>query len=176
MFALATSRPISADARAMVQCPIGSAFDFVGHGFFRNYASWCPQVIELEPFSDGPVRPGLRARQVILDRGIRTESTFEITTFGPPKRLGLKGLSEPFTSFYEFEEKAAAFTQMVFRFELEERELFMRPFEKLVRATLQEGAQRTVENVKHLLENQHASASSPSYSPNRRALLIFFAT
>ena len=94
MFNLATSRPISAKAQAVVQCPIGSAFDFVGHGFFRNYASWCPQVIELEPLSDGPVRSGVTARQVTLDQGIRNETTFEITTFGPPKFFGLKGLSE----------------------------------------------------------------------------------
>ena len=82
MFNLATSRPISAKAQAVVQCPVGSAFDFVGHGFFRNYASWCPQVIELEPLSDGPVRSGVTARQVTLDQGIRNETTFEITTFG----------------------------------------------------------------------------------------------
>src|SRR5208282_5070930 len=52
-------------------------------------------------------------------------------------------------------------TQLGFRFELEKRELFMRPFESLIRASLQEGAQRTVENLKQLLENQYASASNP---------------
>jgi signal transduction histidine kinase len=160
MFNLGTSRPISAKAQAVVQCPIGSAFDFVGHGFFRNYASWCPQVIELEPLSDGPVRSGVTARQVTLDQGIRNETTFEITTFGPPKFFGLKGLSESFKSLYEFEEKTAASTQMVFSFELEERGLFMRPFDQLIGSALQEGAQRVVENLKQLLENQHASASS----------------
>ena len=153
MFNLATPRPISAKAQAVVQCPIGSAFDFVGHGFFQNYASWCPQVIELEPLSDGPVRPGVTARQVTLDQGIRNETTFEITTFGPPKFFGLKGLSESFKSLYEFEEQTAASTQMVFSFELEERGLFMRPFDQLIGSALQEGTQRVV-------ENQHASASS----------------
>jgi signal transduction histidine kinase len=160
MLNLTTSGPISAKAQAVVQCPIGSAFDFVGHGFFRNYASWCPQVIELEPLSDGPVRPGVTARQVTLDQGIRNETTFEITTFGPPKFFGLKGLSESFKSLYEFEEQTAASTQMVFSFELEERGLFMRPFDQLIGSALQEGAQRVVENLKQLLENQHASASS----------------
>ena len=37
----------------------------------------------------------------------------------------------------------------------------MRPFEGLIRASLQEGAQRTVENLKQLLENQYATASNP---------------
>jgi signal transduction histidine kinase len=160
MFNLATSRPISAKAQAVVQCPIGSAFDFVGHGFFRNYASWCPQIIELEPLSDGPVRSGVTARQVTLDQGIRNETTFEITTFGPPKFFGLKGLSESFKSLYEFEEQTAASTQMVFSFELEERGLFMRPFDQLIGSALQEGAQQVVENLTRLLENQHAGASS----------------
>ena len=155
-----TSGPISAKAQAVVQCPIGSAFDFVGHGFFRNYASWCPQVIELEPLSDGPVRLGVTARQVTLDQGIRNETTFEITTFGPPKFFGLKGLSESFKSLYEFEEQTAASTQMVFSFELEERGLFMRPFDQLIGSALQEGAQRVVGNLKRLLQTQHAGASS----------------
>ena len=161
MLGLTTAKPISATARASVRCPIGSAFDFVGHDFFQNYTRWCPQVIELEPLSDGPVRAGVTARQITLDRGIRSESTFEITTFGPPKLLGLKGLSETFKSSYEFEEQTATSTQMVFSFELEERELFMRPFKNLIRTTLQEGAERTIETLKQLLENQNASASSP---------------
>ena len=160
MFNLGTSRPIWAKAQAVVQCPIGSAFDFVGHGFFRNYASWCPQVVELEPLSDGPVRPGVTARQVTLDQGIRNETTFEITTFGPPKFFGLKGLSESFKSLYEFEEQTAASTQMVFSFELEERGLFMRPFDQLIGSALQEGARQVVANLKRLLETQHAGASS----------------
>jgi Polyketide cyclase / dehydrase and lipid transport len=159
MLGLTTAKRISATARAFVRCPIGSVFDFVGHDFFQNYTRWCPQIVELEPLSDGPVRAGVTARQITLDRGIRSESTFEISTFGPPKLLGLKGLSEPFKSLYEFEEWTAASMQMAFSFEFEEWELFMRPFDTLVRATLQQGAERTVENLKQLLENQYASAS-----------------
>ena len=161
MLGLGAAKPISGTAQAVVRCPIGSVFDFVGHGFFQNYARWCPQVVELEPLSDGPVREGATARQVTLDRGIRSELTFEITTFGPPKHLGLTGLSEPFNSFYEFEEESAASTKMHFSFVLEERKLFMRPFENLVRMALQEGAQLTIANLKQLVEIQHASASSP---------------
>src|ERR1700720_312630 len=58
MLGLTTAKSISATARASVRCPIGSVFDFVGHDFFQNYTRWCPQVIELEPLSDGPVRAG----------------------------------------------------------------------------------------------------------------------
>jgi signal transduction histidine kinase len=172
MLGLATAKRISATARASIRCPIGSVFDFVGHDFFQNYTRWCPQVVELKPLSDGPVRAGVTARQITLDRGIRSESTFEITTFSPPKLLCLNGLSETFKSLYEFEEQTAATTQMVFSFELEERELFMHPFERLIRSALQEGAQQTVENLKQLLESQHASASSPE----RLAQFIYVAS
>lgn len=159
MFIPATSRPISAKAEAVVQCPIGGAFDFVGHGFFKNYPRWCPQVVTLEPLSDGPVREGAMARQVTLDLGIRNESTFEIAVFGPPRRLALKGISESFEAFYEFEARSAASTNMVFSFELEKPGLFLRPFDKIIGSALREGARRVVENLKWLLENQHASAS-----------------
>jgi len=160
MFRLREARPISASARMLVECPLGSSFDFVGHGFFHNYTRWSPQVVELEPLSEGPVRQGAKARQVTLDRGVRTESTFEIVRFGPPQVLGIKGISEPFTTLYEFEE-AMGGTQIAFSFEVEEKDPFMLPFGALFRAALQEGAQRTVENIKQLLESQHAGAASP---------------
>jgi signal transduction histidine kinase len=160
MFRLRDARPISASARTLVECPLGSSFNFVGHGFFQNYARWSPQVVELQPLSEGPMRQGAKARQVTLDRGVRTESTFEIERFGPPQVLGIKGISEPFTTLYEFEE-ATGGTQIAFSFEVEEKDPFMLPFGALFRAALQEGAQRTVENIKQLLESQHASAASP---------------
>jgi signal transduction histidine kinase len=160
MFRLRDARPISASARTLVECPLGSSFNFVGHGFFQNYVRWSPQVVELQPLSEGPMRQGAKARQVTLDRGVRTESTFEIERFGPPQVLGIKGISEPFTTLYEFEE-ATGGTQIAFNFEVEEKDPFMLPFGALFRASLQEGAQRTVENIKQLLESQHASAASP---------------
>ena len=83
MRGLGMDKPILGSAQAVVRCPVESVFDFVGRGFFDNYRKWSPQVIELEPLLDKPVRMGATARQITLDRGIRVESTFEITTFGP---------------------------------------------------------------------------------------------
>ena len=40
---------------------------------------------------------------------------------------------------------------MTFRFELLELEIFMRPFEKLIRSAIEEGAENTVENIKNLV-------------------------
>jgi hypothetical protein len=44
----------------------------------------------------------------------------------------------------------------------------MRPFEKLIRAAVQDGAERVVQNIKRLVENEHTSSSEqPSGPPDR---------
>ena len=60
MFGLVTAKPIGGTARAVVGCPIGSVFNFVGHGFFDNYTRWNPQVVELHRLSEGPLNSGAK--------------------------------------------------------------------------------------------------------------------
>jgi hypothetical protein len=43
-------------------------------------------------------------------------------------------------------------SELVFTFELTEIQMVMRPFEKLIRVVIQEGAERTVRNLKRLTE------------------------
>jgi signal transduction histidine kinase len=160
MFAPRKAKPYAGAAQAEVFCPLERAFDYVGHGFFENYTRWSPQVVELEKLTPGPVAPGATGRQVTLDRGMANESTFEIAAFSPARFVGLKGLSQPFSSVYEFEPRDDGATTLAFRFEVEEKSLFLRPFGPLIRASLQHGAQRTVENLKQLLEAQHAGDTS----------------
>jgi hypothetical protein len=157
MGVILAARPVSGQACAIVGCPIKLAFDYIGYGFFEHYRHWCAQVVELEVITDGPVGPDVMARQVTLDRGIETESTFKVAEFRPPALIELAGVSDPSRSVYALEEAGAALTQLIFTFELLELELFMRPFEKLVRTALQEGAQQTVDNLKLLLEDYKAA-------------------
>ncbi len=157
MLGIGAATAVIGKASTMVDCPIQSAFDYVGYGLFQHYRVWCPQVVELDVISEGPLGVGTMARQVTLDRGIKTESTFRIAEFNPPTILELEGISDPFCSIYALEELGAASIILIFSFEIRELELFMRPFKKLVRAALQEGAQQTVENLKQLLEEQMAS-------------------
>jgi hypothetical protein len=42
-------------------------------------------------------------------------------------------------------------THLTFRFELLELEVFMRPFEKMIRFAIEDGAENTVENIKNLI-------------------------
>ena len=158
MLGLGTPKPIAGRAEDIVKCPVASVFDYVGYGFFKNYRKWCPQVIELEPRSD-TIQVGSIARQVTLDRGIRSESTFEVTDFAPPRRLEIKGVSEPFRSAYEFAEETDASTRLAFTFELLELDLVMRPFQKLIRVALEDGAKQTIENLKGLLQVETVQAS-----------------
>jgi hypothetical protein len=151
-----SSQPVKAKASTVINKPVDEVFHFISDQFFENYPKWSPEVIELKPLSEGPLRLGTLARQVRIDHGHRTESTFRVTDYQPNKRLCFSGVSSPFRCSYDFEQKNSPFpsTEIAFTFELSELELFMRPFEKLIRVAVQDGAERTVKNLKGLIEGQ----------------------
>ncbi|MGJ0509766.1 MAG: SRPBCC family protein [Methylocystis sp.] len=138
-------------ASAVVPQPVDAVFDFVARDFFANYQRWSTQVVELEPKGPTPVRPGVKAKQVTLERGMRSETTFAVAEVEPPRRLVLEGVSERFRSTYEFERRSDSETEVTFRMEMRELDLSMRPFAKLIGTALQEGAEQTVENIRSLL-------------------------
>ena len=156
MLGLRAAGGLRGAAEDVIGCPQGKAFEFIGFGFFENYPKWCPQVVELEPLSPEPIEAGPMARQVTLERGIKTESTFRISAFEPLSRIAITGVSERFKSSYALEPADDQRTKIAFSFELEELDLTMRPFQKLIRAALQEGAAQTIENLKSLLEGPAA--------------------
>ncbi len=158
MLGIAASKPVAGQAEDRVECPVGSVYAFVGEQFFDNYPKWCPQIVELEALSPPPVQLGSKGRQVTRDRGIDSESTFQVAEFAPAASFGIEGLSEPFRSSYRFTPEGDGATRIVFTFELKELDLVMRPFQKLIRNALQEGAVQTVENIKRLLESGGATA------------------
>ena len=61
--------------------------------------------------------------------------------------------SPPYCSIYEFADRNSS-TQLTFTFELHQIEPRMRPFEKLIRIALQDGAKRTVKKLKLLIERE----------------------
>jgi hypothetical protein len=138
-------------ASAVVPQPVDVVFDFVARDFFANYQRWCTQVVELEPKGPTPARPGVRARQVTLVRGMRSETTFAVAEVARPHRFVLEGVSEQFRSTYQFEMRSETETEINFSFEMRELDLPMRPFAKLFDMALQEGAEQTVENIRSLL-------------------------
>jgi hypothetical protein len=155
MFGLRMSAAAAPAARGtasvVVPQPVDAVFDFVARDFFANYQRWCTQVVELEPKGPTPVRPGVTARQVTLERGMRSETTFTVADVERPRRLVLEGVSERFRSTYQFEKRSCGETEIKFCFEMRELDLSMRPFAKLIGMALQEGAEQAVENIKTLL-------------------------
>ncbi len=142
---------VRARASALIRSPADRVFEFIAVDFFRNYRRWSPEVVSLQPLSDGPVRLGTTARQVRVDRGRRTESTFRVSQFERGKRLEFQGVSDPFRVSYRLDDDAAS-TRLTFDFELSRLGLLMRPFEKLIRTVAQESAERVVENIRTLVE------------------------
>lgn len=153
MFALdlSKSRPVVGKASVEIDRPVPEVFAYVAENFFENYPKWALEVVEFKPINDNRMAVGALARQTRIDQGQKTESTFEIVTLEQNKLLVLSGLSDPYRNCYRFESINEKKTLLTFSFELSELELFMRPFEKLIRTAIEEGAQNSVENIKNLI-------------------------
>ena len=93
-------------------------------------------------------------RQVRIDQGRRSESTFKVTIFQPGKRICFEGVSNPYRCDYVLESDKAT-SVIHFTFELLSLELLMRPFEKLIRMAVQDGTEKTVRNIKKLVESKN---------------------
>ncbi len=144
---------VRAQASTLIARPAEQVFNFIAVDFLKNYKRWSPEVVSLQPRSEGPVRVGTTCRQVRVDQGRRTESTFRVSVFEPARRVDFQGMSKPFRVSYQLEPVTDK-TRLTFTFELSRLELFMRPFEKLIRVALQEGAERVVRNIKGLIESE----------------------
>lgn len=144
---------ITAKADVLVFQKIEPVYRFIALDFVSNYPRWSAEVVELKPLSTGPVQLGFKARQVRVDQGHKTDSIFEVSELEPLKRVCFKGVSAPYRSLYEFDNLSPS-TRVTFTFELETLEPRMRPFEKLVRMALQDGAKRTVRKLKLLIEKE----------------------
>jgi hypothetical protein len=151
-FSFDTSKPIAGEASIEINKSIEDVFSYVGEHFYVNYPKWAVEVVEFEPLDGKKVFVGSKAKQIREDQGSKVESIFEITDYKPSIKLIFKGLTEPYSHSYllESSEKNQS-TRLTFRFELSEIEVFMRPFQKLIRSSIEEGAENTVENIKNLI-------------------------
>lgn len=144
---------IATKADVLVFHEVEQVFRFVANEFPKNYPRWSPEVTSLEPLSSGPVQAGFQARQIRVDQGHKTDSIFEVSEIVQPHRVVFRGVNAPYVSTYEFQDLKAS-TRLTFTFELREIESRFRPFEKLIRLALEEGAKRTVKRLKLLIEKE----------------------
>lgn len=161
MFGLLKDTHVIGKANALIQRPPKDIFDFVGANFLTNYPRWSPEVVELKPLTEGPVKIGTMCHQVRVDQGRRSESTFKVIAYHPGQRICFEGVSNPYRCDYILEAATPMSTcRITFTFELLSLEMFMRPFEKLIRIAVQEGTEKTVRNIKELVEAGGANVSA----------------
>lgn len=159
MFAFNESSPVIGKASIMVNGAPEDIFEFIGEQFFTNYPRWSPEVRELKPITSGPVRVGTRARQVRVDLGHRSESIFAVTIFEPAQRICFEGVSCRYRCDYEIRGMPSKSpTRISFTFELAKLEIYLRPVEGLIRSAVRDGVERTVRNLKHLVEAEKADS------------------
>ena len=148
-------KPVVGRAEIVIRSTPDKVFEFIGVGFFSNYPRWSPEVVELEQLSDGEIGVGTLARQVRIDQRHRLESKFQVTTFEAGSCLVFEGVPDPFRCTFDIRAiDPGDRTNLIFTFEGLELRSYMRPFEKLIRRVVQEGAVRTTRNIKHLIEFQ----------------------
>lgn len=154
MFGLTSNKGASGIGIIIINQPVEKVFNFIAVDFFANYPRWSPEVRELELLSKPPIQLNSLVRQVRIDNMQRSESTFKISTYTICEKLVFEGVSSAYRCSYEFTSTSpATCTQINFTFELLKLELFMLPFEKLIHIAVQEGAKRTVKNLKTLIES-----------------------
>ena len=147
-----STKPVVGEASIEIDKPIDDVFCYVGEKFFDNYPKWAVEVVDFKPLDGDKVFVGAKAKQVRKDNDVEVESVFAITEFQPKNKLTLEGLDEPYKHSYFIESNEDKLpTRLTFRFELLKLEIFMRPFEKLIRYAIEDGAENTVENIKKLI-------------------------
>lgn len=161
---------VKAQASVLIERPAEAIFGFIANDFASNYRRWSPEVQRLQILTPGPLRVGTRARQVRVDQGRRSETTFRVSVLEPPRRVCFVETRDQFRIDYVVAAMGGKsngdVTRLTFGFQLTRIELYMRPFEKLIRSAIQEGATCTVGNIKRLVEAEVPARHNPQ-APTR---------
>ncbi len=158
---------IEGRAAIAIARPAPEVYRFIAVDFYRNYPRWSPEVVSLTPLTAGPWREGALARQVRVDQGRRTDTTFRATRLEPDRRMLIDGVSAPYQADYTLTPTLAGGTLLSFRFRIARLDLLLLPFEGLIREALADGADRTARNLKSLIEAEADDLQSPCPPPLR---------
>lgn len=102
-----------------------------------------------------------------VDQRRRTDTTFRATRLEPDRRMLIDGVSAPYQADYILTPIPAGGTLLSFRFRIARLDLFLLPFERLIREELADGADRTAHNLKSLIEPKADDLQFPLSPPMR---------
>lgn len=105
-----STKPVIGKASGLIRLPLEVVYKFVAEDFFENYPRWSSEVIDLKKLSDGPLREGSQMRQVRIDHGRKSDSTFKITDLRPQSRIAFDGVSNKYRCIYDFEQPSGSST------------------------------------------------------------------
>ncbi len=153
---------IRAQSQIVIKRSVEDVFNYVSDDFFQNYPKWSPEVVRLERLSAGSVKLGTAARQVRIDGGRRTVSTFKVNEYEAMRKISFVSTSRPHFSARYRVERMQDSTRLTFTFELIP-ERMLKPFERLIASAVRDGSYRIVRQLKHLIESQPATrAGTPA--------------
>ena len=75
--------------------------NLVSHAW-RNEPAWEPEILEVRPEGDGPLRLGSRAAMVRKESGKVITTTYEVVAFDPPRRIAFRHLDGPMRFALDF--------------------------------------------------------------------------
>lgn len=157
-------KPITGKASVLIKKSMTDVFSFIGERFFENYPKWATDVVEFEPLDGPQVFIGAKAHQIRKNQGQEVDSTFLISDYTPKSLLSCKDVNADYRDYYQLDDDGSGTgTTLTYTFELMHLDLFMRPFSKLIRVAIEDGAEATVENIKNLL----AASSQRQASSNQ---------
>ena len=158
--------PVVAKSTILIRSSADQVFRFIVDDFFINYPKWSHEVKDLRQVTEGQVNKGTKGWQVRIDSGHRSESEFVLTEYIQNRRVVFEGASSAvedkpgalFKCIYEVNEAplTTPSTRLSFTFELPKVELYMIPFERIIRTATKDGADATVVNIKRLIENANS--------------------
>lgn len=150
-----SNMPVREEASTFIDASQKTVFVFIAENYFENYPKWAPEIVEVKPLNGKAIGVGVKGKQVREDNDEKVESTFVVEEFLPNSKFVLHGSDPGFKSAYltesHFEDGK---TKLTFSFELLELDLFMRPFAKLIRSAIKEGAENTVDRIRELIGKQ----------------------
>lgn len=140
-----------------IEADIQQVFRFIATDFEKNYPKWSQEIEKVEKISSGPI--ALNSELLLYRRevGQTIKSRIRVVDFRKNDVFTLESISEPYLMSYAFvSNQDDCNTTLKFTFHLKKIELIMRPFVKLIRTALRDGAVQSLNNVRSLVTVNNA--------------------